>query len=1341
MLSANVFAGPVTKTEALKKAQQFMPAKQFREMPSRTRFKMAGKADAFYIFNAEHDGGFVIVSGDDRTVPILGYSDKGKISDDNMPDNLRGWLEGYALQIEALDEGAEPANHEGSYMPAIEPLIKTKWYQAEPYNLLCPTYIDNDGEEMRYSTGCVNTAVAQVMNYYQWPKDCPAIDAFTTKTKRIYCPALPATTFKWELMKNEYYPYNRGESEDAVAELMVYIGQANKTDYEESGSGTNVNLEAMSNIFGYSRCARLISRSQYSTDEWESLIYRELASHRPVLYGGYAEEGMGHLFVCDGYKGNGLYHINWGWGGGSDGYYVLSALRSFKYRQQAFVGFKPAGDDDREIPAFSARINIEDKVYQRESGDMNFEDVSMKESSAVIYYGYEPETTLDVEIGWALCQNGEIMSILDSSPLSIDLRNQGSESHNSYLDVPHQTLSFGAGLPDGRYELRIAYKYSDDMGWVPCTGPTYVVARISGNTLSIGMPDMTRSTYIVNEVSYSGEMGVGTTVNAKVNLANDCDAVKKDVYLWLKVNHEWQLMAYDYCMVEPGMTADVNLSFTFDMPGNYDVRITADETGNKVMGTSSVTIFEMFDVTIDNVIYRCNSGTMRAKVTGRSGGSAITIHSSIETEGSTYKVWSIVEDAFYSSPVRSVTIEPGIEEIRNRAFYGAYVLEKIDIPEGVKYIGNEAFRCCSMLKEIVLPSTLEHIGELAFADNDKLVAVTSHLAEPLGINRNVFVYTTIVDDSPGWILFTNAQLFVNDGTKAAYEVAEGWKEFSQIIEGELKSVAINGFTYSYITSDETATLVDGRNRANDLGTVTIPSEISVDGKIYKVIAIAENAFRNAFMLEKVIIPEGVKSIGNNAFYICYSLAEVELPSTIGYIGSNAFGEDNDIRKIISDIKEPFDIDVSVFSGGNSKPNAIYDNAMLYVPEGTADAYQMAGGWKGFKNIYEMEIKTYTVDGITYSCTKGKDYVVVVGCDAEALSGKDVTIPDRVVLDYNIYEVKSIAEEAFKDVPMKSVTIGACISSIGARAFYNCKALQKVFSNIEKPFDIDPSVFSFDGESGEMFSGATLYVTSGPTEAYASAGGWKEFENICVSETKRTVIDDITYEYTTGRETAILVGGDADALNGKDVIIPSSITVDDVSYKVKSIASKAFYRFMMNTVMIEPGIESIGDKAFWFCNALKKIVIPEGVKSIGNEVFIHCNYISVIELPSTLESIGNKAFDDTWRATKVVSLVAKPFYISENTFTCDNNATLYVPKGTKTFYESTDYWNAFQNIIEILPGDMNGNGQYDASDVVEIVNVILGKGDESSRAAADVNDDGVVNITDVIVVINYLNFVR
>lgn len=185
-----VNAGKVTEQQALEKAQKFMPNRLFLTNKSAPYGKSGVRSNesSFFIFNVENDGGFVIVSGDDRTETILGYSLSGSLDIGKVPDNLRYWLDLYAEQIQNLTDDYQPAmNHTTrSAQPAIEPLIKTEWNQGNPYNLMCPQY----GED-HCVTGCVATALAQVMNYYQWPKTCAAIPAYSNLKE------LPSVTFAW----------------------------------------------------------------------------------------------------------------------------------------------------------------------------------------------------------------------------------------------------------------------------------------------------------------------------------------------------------------------------------------------------------------------------------------------------------------------------------------------------------------------------------------------------------------------------------------------------------------------------------------------------------------------------------------------------------------------------------------------------------------------------------------------------------------------------------------------------------------------------------------------------------------------------------------------------------------------------------------------------------------------------------------------------------------------------------------------------------------------------------------------------------------------------------------
>ena len=361
MVSVTMNAEKVSRQKALQKAQQFMPGKQFTAARSRSLARgddPQTEEESLYILNAVN-GGFVIVSGDDRTAPILGYSDKGEFRTDNMPENVRYWLESYVEQIKALDNGATPVvrARTRSAQPAIEPLIKTHWDQVAPYNLKCPK-VDN----YNCLTGCVATALAQMMYYYRCPETSTAIPYYTTKKNGIYMKALPATTFKWDLMKSKYSSNETGDAVDAVAELMLYVGQSCEMDYDAGSSGAVASIEAMVNYFGYSKNMQSISRASYPVSQWESVIYDELKEGRPVLYEGFSSTS-GHEFICDGYDGNGLFHINWGWGGNGDGFFVLSLAnpdekgagggtdnKGYVQMQEAIIGFQPAAADEKESP-------------------------------------------------------------------------------------------------------------------------------------------------------------------------------------------------------------------------------------------------------------------------------------------------------------------------------------------------------------------------------------------------------------------------------------------------------------------------------------------------------------------------------------------------------------------------------------------------------------------------------------------------------------------------------------------------------------------------------------------------------------------------------------------------------------------------------------------------------------------------------------------------------------------------------------------------------------------------------------------------------------------------------
>lgn len=224
--AVEVVAGSVTREQARQRAEAFLKGKVISQDVANRRSpvgKNGMEVEPLYVFNAEGEQGFVIVSGCDETEPILGYSHKGSFDMEHMPENVRAWMEGYRSQIETIlkTDGHRVATRRSqTEWQAIGPLVTTEWSQRDPYYRLCPEY---NGEKC--VTGCVATAMAQILYYLKCPNEAtPSIGSFTTSELGIQVPELPSTTFDWEKMLPSYTGDFSDEDGEAVAKLMRYCG-------------------------------------------------------------------------------------------------------------------------------------------------------------------------------------------------------------------------------------------------------------------------------------------------------------------------------------------------------------------------------------------------------------------------------------------------------------------------------------------------------------------------------------------------------------------------------------------------------------------------------------------------------------------------------------------------------------------------------------------------------------------------------------------------------------------------------------------------------------------------------------------------------------------------------------------------------------------------------------------------------------------------------------------------------------------------------------------------------------------------------------------------------------
>ena len=340
------FAGPRSYQQALKIAQQQAERLgiSMDAMSPQPRMvqKTNGIVPAYYVIENGTNKGYTIVSADDRLPEIVGYAKQGNYTEDTLPEAYVEFITAYQKFVEEVKAGnphalrtaaeAKALRESASYtQPTVAPLLgNIQWNQGDPYNRMCPEY---DGVN-KAVTGCVATAMAQVMGYWKYPSQLQAdIPGYTTGTYNINVPGISKDTdgtYDWDNILPQYKSGNFNDDQaNAVAKLMHHCGVAVQMNYGPS-SGAVVYPERLSKYFGYDKDFMVkVRRESYSMQEWNTLIDNELIAKRPVLYSGQSSSS-GHQFVCDGSDGKGLYHINWGWGGYQDGYFDITILNPAK---------------------------------------------------------------------------------------------------------------------------------------------------------------------------------------------------------------------------------------------------------------------------------------------------------------------------------------------------------------------------------------------------------------------------------------------------------------------------------------------------------------------------------------------------------------------------------------------------------------------------------------------------------------------------------------------------------------------------------------------------------------------------------------------------------------------------------------------------------------------------------------------------------------------------------------------------------------------------------------------------------------------------------------------------
>ena len=394
MLSAiiacgGMYAAPVSPERAMKIAGEFagraVSSRTMQKAPADARLtlahtqKAAESGDAlYYVFNRGRNAGYVLVAGDDRLPEVIGFSSTGSFDYASVPDNMKGMIRSWDAQIAWLLAHPEaralaPRKPEKAIAPLLGEIM---WDQGDPYNRKCPSVTQYDmwGDATGKgpaATGCVATAIGQIMYYHQWPETGKGSVSYTSKGEDDTVSVsvnFEGHKYDWGKMLPTLTATSPDDAVNEVSTLLYHVGAAFESVYGASTGATDVSVApALKKYFSYDNGVSYLIRDFYSEQEWTDLLFTEFENSRPVAYGGLTKKWEGHFFVLDGVNEDGYFHVNWGWSGMEDGYYLLSLLEpgsqgiggagsgtAFHYGQNMIVGIQKPVEGSKEQVSFTS---------------------------------------------------------------------------------------------------------------------------------------------------------------------------------------------------------------------------------------------------------------------------------------------------------------------------------------------------------------------------------------------------------------------------------------------------------------------------------------------------------------------------------------------------------------------------------------------------------------------------------------------------------------------------------------------------------------------------------------------------------------------------------------------------------------------------------------------------------------------------------------------------------------------------------------------------------------------------------------------------------------------------
>lgn len=871
LLTFTIDAQTINSESAKQIAESFL-GKEVRESNESRHRKMARveasipNTPAIYFFNATDGKGFVIVSGDEgATTPVLAYSKNGVFDIDNVPEAALLLISQYTKSIETLSKSnsKEHGVSKTKALPSTEgsanPLLSTQWDQGSPYNDECPVL--NGSHAL---TGCVATAMAQVINYEMKSNRVKSINGYDTEDG-YHVEDLPARDFDFGNLDN-----------DGIAHLMRYCGQSVRMNYglEKSGAHSEYIPEALHEYFGWESQIGVLKRENYNEEHWNRIISEEITAGHPLIYSAHTEAGDGHTFVVDGYA-DGFYHVNWGWGGLSDGYYSFSLFssenRSDYILMQEIVTTR---DDDPSNDVITYGTTINGINYQLQD-DFTAIVLPLKDGekykgeivipSSVEYEGKKYTVNYLGQNVFVNCKHltsisipasiiGQEWSIFDGCE---NLHKVNVEDLSSFikLDVggwrTGSPFTYGADLylngeivkdlviPEGIESVGYC-KFAKCTSIESVTMPSTM--KVAGTYSFSNCPNLKTIDMLGSSLELIDELAfVNDAALQEIRLPVTLKTIRREAFGGENGIGCISLRKV-VCMAPtpPFRDGDGN-AFSMRVLSDVDLYVPDDavqlyqkaKEWRQFVAIAPLSqekpLPQTDTVTVDGLSYEINITERYAKILGpKEGfdGNAI-IPASINYNNESYPVEVIGYEAFYGQTLYDVDIPSHVRRVGIRSFMGAKVDSEIKLPDSLKYIPEEAFGDLKVPK-LILGKYVECIGENAFSSEDFFYDWSTEMPIP-EIECRSLVPPVIEENSFDSHQFANSVLTIPYGSKKAYAIADGWSNFNSIFN--IGSVQEETLAHDLSLSAS----IQGRSSLQEgmslkiKGTITNRGEQSVNG--------------------------------------------------------------------------------------------------------------------------------------------------------------------------------------------------------------------------------------------------------------------------------------------------------------------------------------------------------------------------------------------------------------------------------------------------------------------------------------------------------------------------------